>query len=193
MNTKEKYFRPIISFHPGKTLNNKLNEMGMGVKEFSERTGKPEKTIFAVLNGDSSVTSDMAIIFEKVTGIPAHFLLAKQKNYDEFLARKKQEELMASASAWAKKFPVSEMANKGWFAPGKTCAEKTKYNAFNDLEYTLSLNETISDENQKNRHQKTPKFIVPVKDINKSDEFNDEFYEEYSNEEYSNEEYLIAG
>lgn len=124
MNTKEKDFRPIISFHPGKTLNNKLNEMEMGVKEFSVRTGKPEKTIFAVLNGDSSVTSDMAIIFENVTGIPARFWLAKQKNYDEFLSRKKQEELMASASAWAQKFPVSEMVNKGWIAPGKTYAER---------------------------------------------------------------------
>ena len=31
---------------------------------------------------------------------------------------------MASASAWAQKFPVSEMVNKGWIAPGKTYAER---------------------------------------------------------------------
>ena len=56
-----KKFVPPVEFHPGITLSEKLKEMGMSVKEFAVRTSKPEKTIFAVIGGKSSVTSDMAV------------------------------------------------------------------------------------------------------------------------------------
>ena len=68
-------FIPQVRFHPGITLNEKLEEMEMSVKEFALRTSKPEKTIFAVIGGNSSVTPDMAVAFESVTKIPAHFWL----------------------------------------------------------------------------------------------------------------------
>jgi len=63
----------------------------MGPKEFSILTGKPEKTIIAVIKGESSITSDMAVQFEKVTHIPAHFWLNHQKSYDEYVAREKRK------------------------------------------------------------------------------------------------------
>lgn len=77
--------------HPGETLEEKLQEMGMGLKELAVRTGKPEKTIIAVINGDSAITSDMAIQFESVTKIPAHFWMNVQRLYDEYVARQIQE------------------------------------------------------------------------------------------------------
>ena len=67
-----KKFVPPVEFHLGITLSDKLKEMGMSVKEFAVCTSKPEKTIFAVIVGKSSVTSDMAVAFESVTKIPAH-------------------------------------------------------------------------------------------------------------------------
>ena len=36
--TKINQFIPQIAFHPGETLAEKLNELGMGPKEFSIRT-----------------------------------------------------------------------------------------------------------------------------------------------------------
>ena len=56
---------------------------------FAVRTSKPEKTIFAVIGGKSSVTSDMAVAFESVTKIPAHFWLNIQCGYDEYVAQQK--------------------------------------------------------------------------------------------------------
>ena len=47
MTAINQYFPQSVS-HPGETLEEKLQEMGMGPKEFSIRTGKPEKTIFAI-------------------------------------------------------------------------------------------------------------------------------------------------
>jgi predicted transcriptional regulator len=52
MATSRKFVPP-VAFHPGNTLSDKLEEMGMGVKEFAVRTSKPEKTIFAVISGKS--------------------------------------------------------------------------------------------------------------------------------------------
>jgi HTH-type transcriptional regulator/antitoxin HigA len=88
--------------------------MGMGPKEFAVRTGKPEKTITAVLKGESSVTPDMAVQFENVLKIPAQFWLNKQRNFDEHIAREKRAEVIIQAIEWAKSFPVKDMISKGW-------------------------------------------------------------------------------
>ena len=90
MVTNENQYIPQVVFHPGETLVEKLKEMKMGPKEFAVRTGKPEKTISKVLSGKSSITPDMAVQFESVTKIPAHFWLNRQRSYDEYIARKKK-------------------------------------------------------------------------------------------------------
>lgn len=121
-----KKFVPPVEFHPGITLSEKLKEMGMSVKEFAVRTSKPEKTIFAVIGGKSSVTSDMAVAFESVTKIPAHFWLNMQRGYDEYIARQKREEQLSSAYEWARSFPLAKMVEFGWIPMIKTAEEKVK-------------------------------------------------------------------
>lgn len=121
---KNQYFAP-IAFHPGETLSEKLMEMGMGPKEFAVRTGKPEKTIIAVIKGDSALTPDMAVQFESVTGIPAHFWMNSQRSYDEYIAREKRKEMIAQSVEWAKLFPVADMIKKGWLPATSDIEEKT--------------------------------------------------------------------
>lgn len=120
-------FTPFVVFHPAETLREKLSEMGMGIKEFAFRTGKPEKTIIAVLNEESSLTPEMAVLFENVTKIPAAFWINKQARYNEFIARKKQEEALQSSAAWAKEFPYAEMAKNNWVPPTRKPEEKTQH------------------------------------------------------------------
>ncbi len=119
-------FIPSMAFHPGVTLAEKLKEIDMSIKEFALRASKPEKTIHAVIKGESSVTSDMAVAFESVTRIPAHFWLNKQRNYDEYQARARKEATIAEACEWAKCFPYSQMVKLGWIEPVKTPQEKAK-------------------------------------------------------------------
>ena len=121
-----KKFVPPVEFHPGITLSDKLKEMGMSVKEFAVRTSKPEKTIFAVIGGKSSVTSDMAVAFESVTKIPAHFWLNIQRGYDEYVARQKREEQLALSYEWARSFPLAKMMELGWIPIAKTAEEKVE-------------------------------------------------------------------
>ena len=106
---------PVV-YHPGETLEEKLQEIGMGVKEFATRVSKPEKTIIAVLKGKSSITPDMAVAFEMVTKIPVNMWLRLQKSYDEFIARKKREKTLREGERWAKKFPYAEISSLGWFS-----------------------------------------------------------------------------
>lgn len=124
MNRKNQYF-PQSRPHPGETLAEKLMEMEMGPKEFALRTGKPEKTIIAVLNGKSSITPDMAVQFENVTSIAANFWMNHQRSYDEYVARERQKTVIDQALIWAKQFPLAEMIKKGWLSPVTSMQEKT--------------------------------------------------------------------
>ncbi len=125
MAKQNQYFPQSVP-HPGETLAEKLEEMEMGPKEFALRTGKPEKTIIEVLKGKSSITPDMAVQFENVTKIPAHFWMNHQRGYDEFTAREKRKTVIEEATPWAKEFPIAEMTKKGWLTVGKSIQEKTE-------------------------------------------------------------------
>lgn len=125
MATKKNQYTPQIAFHPGETLAEKLEELGMGPKEFAIRTGKPEKTVIAIIKGKSSITPEMAVQFEHVLKIPAHFWLNMQRSYDEFIAREERKELLAESTTWAKLFPIADMVKKGWLPARTTIAEKT--------------------------------------------------------------------
>lgn len=102
--------------HPGEILEEKLQEIGMGIKEFATRVSKPEKTIIAVIKGKSSITPDMAVAFEMVTKIPTDMWLRHQRRFDEFLSRKKREISLKDGMQWAQKFPYKEISDLGWFA-----------------------------------------------------------------------------
>src|SRR5882757_1468123 len=103
---KQNQYIPQSVPHPGITLEEKLEEMGMGPKEFALRTGKPEKTITAILKGDSSITPDMAVQFENVTKIPANFWINHQRNFDEYIAREKRQVVLEESRDWVKLFPL---------------------------------------------------------------------------------------
>jgi HTH-type transcriptional regulator / antitoxin HigA len=126
MATKTNQYLPQSVSHPGKTLAAKLEELKMSSKEFAVRTGKPEKTISNVLTGDSAITSDMAVLFEDVLSIPAHFWLVRQNNYDEAVARLKRVEVVQMAIVWAKLFPYAEMAKLGWIKATTSAEEKVE-------------------------------------------------------------------
>ena len=112
--TKRNEYIPQTVSHPGLTLREKLEELGMSQKEFSVRTGKPEQTIVKVINGESSLTPDMAVQFESVLGIPANFWLKRQQNYDEAVARGKRRDVLVSGRDWARLFPCAKMTQLGW-------------------------------------------------------------------------------
>ncbi len=125
MEAMNKYFPQSVP-HPCETLVEKLDEISMGPKEFAVRTGKPEKTISSVLSGSSSITPEMAVMFENVLKIPARFWLENQRQYDEYVARKKRAVIIAEAVEWAKCFPYAQMADFGWIATTRKAEERVE-------------------------------------------------------------------
>lgn len=123
MARENKYYPQSVP-HPGETLAEKLEEMEMGPKEFAIRTVKPEKTITSILKGTSSITPDMAVQFENVTKIPAHFWMHHQRGYDEYIAREKWKNVIEEAKEWATLFPIADMVKKGWLPRVVTIQEK---------------------------------------------------------------------
>lgn len=112
--------------HPGEDLQEWLDERHMSIKEFAIKSGKPEKTIIAVTKGHSSITPDMAIAFEMVSGVPASYWLNRQRGYDEFEARKKRESVLHIASDWARQFPYSAMTKLGWVPDTRSSTERAQ-------------------------------------------------------------------
>jgi len=86
MSTKFPH-QPDYAFHPGETLAETLEELGMTQKELAERAGRPLKTINEIVQGKAAITADTAIQLERVTGVPANFWNNAQSNYGAFLAR----------------------------------------------------------------------------------------------------------
>lgn len=129
MSTINKYYPESIT-HPKEILIEALEENNIGAKEFAVKTGKPEKTITAVLKGDSSITPDMAVLFEQVLKIPVHFWLEIQKNYDEYKARISYQTNIKNAIDWASAFPYAKMANFEW-VPKTRIVEEKVINLFN--------------------------------------------------------------
>jgi len=123
MATINNYYPESVT-HPGEILLEALEEKEIGAKEFAVRTGKPEKTISAVLKGESSITPDMAILFEQVIQIPARFWMEAQRNHDEYKARLDYQISINEAQEWAKDFPYPQMANFGWVPKTKKLKEK---------------------------------------------------------------------
>lgn len=80
-------FIPAISVHPGKTLEDKLKEIKMSVQEFAVLTSTTTDAITSVIEGRSSINANMAVAFENITHIHAHFWLNKQRHYNEYLTK----------------------------------------------------------------------------------------------------------
>ena len=124
--TKRNEYIPQTATHPGVTLKERLEELGMSQKEFAVRTTKPEQTIVKVINGESSLTPDMAVQFESVLGIPANFWLKRQQNYDEAVARAKRRDVLAAGVDWAGSFPTAKMTQLGWLPKTESHEQKVE-------------------------------------------------------------------
>jgi addiction module HigA family antidote len=97
---ERKAFTPSVFFHPGVTLDEKLKEMKMDIKEFSRMTSVPERVVWDVTNGDASISADMALAFEKVTQIPARLWIKSQHLYDEYILTQRPTTYLDRLERW---------------------------------------------------------------------------------------------
>ena len=99
---------------PGDTLLETLEALGMSQAELAERTGRPTKTISEIINAKTAITTETALQFEKVLGVPARFWTNLERDYQEWQARQEERKTLEPHLAWMDQFPVKDMANLGW-------------------------------------------------------------------------------
>jgi addiction module HigA family antidote len=107
-------YMPDYASPPGETLLETLEMLGMSQAELARRTGRPNKTINEIVQGKTAITPETAVQFERVLGIPAGFWIRREQQYQETLARLKEEEELQEHIGWLKNFPIKEMAAFGW-------------------------------------------------------------------------------
>lgn len=82
--------RTCIATPPGATIKERLLDLGMSRKEFASQMGIPEEHIRKLIDGEISLTPDIALQLETVLGIPARFW-----NNLEHIYREKQQAIQA--------------------------------------------------------------------------------------------------
>jgi addiction module HigA family antidote len=114
-------YRPTQVLPPGLTLLESLESLGMSQADLAARIGRTPKHISEIIHKGAPITSETALDFEKVLGVPSHFWLNLEQNYREFLARQKEAEEIESEidsyREWMKNFPIKEMSRLGWLEP----------------------------------------------------------------------------
>jgi HTH-type transcriptional regulator/antitoxin HigA len=106
--------QPDYIFHPGETLAETLEELGITQKELAERAGRPLKTINEIVHGKATITADTAIQFERVTGVPANFWNNAQRNWEAARARQAETEALQQGIKWLRSFPIEPLWKLGW-------------------------------------------------------------------------------
>ena len=99
-------FKLWIEFPPGRDLAEKLEEMGLDANDLAARMGYTPKAVNDILQGNSRITPDVAVMLEMITGIPADYWLRSQIAYDEYVARERIKASLSDQSLWKKSFPA---------------------------------------------------------------------------------------
>ena len=74
--------------HPGETLREDLDALGMSAAELARRIEVPTNRITAILNGQRAVTGDTALRLGRFFGTSGEFWLNLQKLYELRLAER---------------------------------------------------------------------------------------------------------
>jgi HTH-type transcriptional regulator / antitoxin HigA len=111
---------------PGETLQEILEDRGMSQAELSERAGRPKKTVNEIIKGKAAITPETAIQLERVLGVSAEFWNNRERQYREYLARRQEEEQLASSADWVGLFPYSSMEKRGWVRATKSKLERAE-------------------------------------------------------------------
>ena len=75
-----------IAFHPGQYIGEFIEDYNMTQKEFAEKLGVSPKTVSKLVNGEESISDDLAQKLEKFTNISMKTWLNLQASYDRKMA-----------------------------------------------------------------------------------------------------------
>jgi len=118
VNEERNEYIPDYAAPPWEVLEYELELRHMPKSELARRTGLSEKHINAMVKskGSTVITPETAIKLERALGMPAHYWLNLEANYQgqEACARLAADEALEQGLDWLQRVPVAEMARLGW-------------------------------------------------------------------------------
>lgn len=115
-------YRPAVVSPPGDTLAELIEERGIAQAELARRMGRPVNAINEMVLGAKEITEDSALELERVLGTPAHFWLARESRYREYLARQRDASRAESSVDWLSTFPLKQLQDAGVLPRGRLTA-----------------------------------------------------------------------
>lgn len=112
-------YRPQTVSPPGTTLAELIEERDITQTELARRMGRPLNAVNDMVLGKKEITEDTALELERVLGAPAHFWLAREARYREYLARQRDAGRAESRLDWLSKFPIKHMQDTGFLPAGR--------------------------------------------------------------------------
>lgn len=79
-------YKDLVAFHPGQYIGELIEDYQISQKEFAEKLGLSPKTISKLVNGEESISNDLAQKLEKLTNISMKTWLNLQASYDRKVA-----------------------------------------------------------------------------------------------------------
>ncbi len=76
--------------HPGEVIKDELEERGISQRKFADSIGIGYSVLNEILNGQRSISTTSALMFEAALDIPADSLLKMQMKYNMYTAMKDQ-------------------------------------------------------------------------------------------------------
>ncbi len=107
-------FMPTVAIPPGETIRENMIYLGMDQEELAVRLGITPKHLSNVINGNASLTYEMAIKLEDVIGPSAEFWINLERDYQITKARIENELNLDKDLDILKEIPYSVMSKYGW-------------------------------------------------------------------------------
>ena len=82
MTNKIVEYKDLIAFHPGQYVEELIEDYNITQKEFAERLGISEMKLGKLVNGEESISNDIAENLAKLTNISMETWLNLQNAYD---------------------------------------------------------------------------------------------------------------
>ena len=86
MSNKIVEYKDLIAFHPGQYVEELIEDYNVTQKEFAERLGVSEIKLCKLVNGEESISNDIARKLAKITNISIITWLNLQNAYDVKIA-----------------------------------------------------------------------------------------------------------
>lgn len=107
-------FMPVVAIPPGESIRENMIYLGMDQEELAARLGITPKHLSNIINGNASLTHEMAIKLEDVIGPSAEFWMNLENDYQITKARIENESKLDKDLDILKKIPYLAMSEYGW-------------------------------------------------------------------------------